>query len=211
LVEDALLRLDLLLFSQAFLTLFAIFDPVGALPFFASLTSSMDQTERKRVINRSCAVAFAILVFFAYVGLYMFQLMKITLGDLKVVGGIILLIFAVDYVLGRTRSSRYRAAKNQDLAVFPIATPLLAGPGSISVVVLLVNPPYGPLTTFVVISVNVLIGWLVLYLSPLLNRFLGSQGISVVSKIMGLIVGAIAVGLIREGISDAVKTLVGQA
>jgi len=207
LIEDALLTLNFLLFSQAFLTLFAIFDPIGTLPIFAALTDGIEQSERKRIINRSCLVAFGILVFFAYIGLYAFKLLGITLSDLKIVGGIILLIFAVDYVLGRARSPRESVEAQHDLAVFPIATPLMAGPGSISVVVLIVNPPYGPITTFFVITMNVLIAWLVLQLSPFINRLLGRQGSNVISRIMGLIIGAIAVAFIREGIVELIKSL----
>lgn len=206
-IEDALLAMDFLIFSQAFLTLFAIFDPIGTLPIFSSLTAGRGKGEIMRIINRSCLVAFGILIFFAYTGLYVFQLMGITLNDLRIVGGIILLIFAVDYVLGRTRSTRHPYAGEQDLAVFPLATPLLAGPGSISVAVLLVNPPYGPLTTFVVITLNVLAAWLILYMSPSLVRLLGPQGSSVISRIMGLLIGAIAVAFIREGIVEVVKSL----
>lgn len=177
--------------------LFAIFDPIGVLPIFFSLVGGAKEGDRRSIIRKSCLVSFGILIAFAYLGIYFFQLLGITIEDFKIVGGIILLIFAVEYVLGK-RS--YVGIKAEELAVFPLATPLLAGPGSISIVILLVNPPYGPITTLVVITLNVLLAWGILRFSGGLYRFLGDQGSMVISRIMGLIIGAVAIRLIREGV-----------
>ena len=203
---DAMLAGDWTTFLQAFIMLFAIFDPVGNLPIFFSLTADFPEKERRKVAARSSILAFIILVIFAYGGFYLLSLLRITLNDFKIVSGIILLIFAVEYVLGREK--RYvREGKPEEIAVFPMATPLLAGPGSISVVMLTVNPPFGPVTTLTIIILNVLIAWILLGLGSKLRGLLGYQGAAVISRIMGLIIGAIAVSFIRDGIMGILEDL----
>lgn len=205
-VYDAILVGNWIIVLQAFVMLFAIFDPIGSLPIFLSLTSDFPERERRKVAARSSMVAFIILIIFAYGGFYLLSLLRITLNDFKIVSGIILLIFAVEYVLGREK--RYvREGKPEEIAVFPLATPLLAGPGSISVVMLTANPPFGPLTTLTIIILNVLIAWIVLGLGSKLRGLLGYQGTAVISKIMGLITGAIAVSFIRDGIIGILESL----
>jgi len=206
LAYDAMLAGDWTTFLQAFIMLFAIFDPVGNLPIFFSLTADFPEKERRKVAARSSILAFIILVIFAYGGFYLLSLLRITLNDFKIVSGIILLIFAVEYVLGREK--RYvREGKPEEIAVFPMATPLLAGPGSISVVMLTVNPPFGPVTTLTIIILNVLIAWILLGLGSKLRGLLGYQGAAVISRIMGLIIGAIAVSFIRDGIMGILEDL----
>jgi len=206
LAYDAMLAGDWITFLQAFIMLFAIFDPVGNLPIFFSLTADFPEKERRKVAARSSMLAFIILIIFAYGGFYLLSLLRITLNDFKIVSGIILLIFAVEYVLGREK--RYlREGKPEEIAVFPMATPLLAGPGSISVVMLTVNPPFGPVTTLAIIVLNVLIAWILLGLGSKLRGLLGYQGAVVISRIMGLIIGAIAVSFIRDGIMGILESL----
>ncbi len=200
------MKLDLISFFQAFLTLFAIFDPIGILPIILSLTESFPEEVRKKIINTSCLASLGILLAFAYAGTYLFQLFDITLIDFKVVGGLILLIFSIRYVLGR-EIDKFLPGAGEDIAVFPLATPLLAGPGSISVVIILVNPPFGPLTTLLAIVLNVLFAWVILRVGIRLYKLLGKQGSSAISRIMGLIIGAIAFKLIREGMSEVISQI----
>ncbi len=194
---DPLLDLNFLLFLQSLFTLFAIFDPIGNLPILFSLTSGMGEIERKKLVRKSSIVSYGILLTFGFLGELLFILLGITIVDFKVIGGIILLIFSIEYVLGRESRSHGRGP-NEDLAVFPLATPLLAGPGSITFVVLMP----GLLTKFVVVSIIVLLSWFILHFGTGLLRFFGPQGSSVVSRIMGLLIGAVAIRFIREGIIE---------
>jgi len=191
------LNIDTFLLGQSIVTLFAIFDPVGAVPIFSALTQDLSVGERRDIINKSCLVSAAILLTFALAGSILFSILGITLTDFKIVGGIILLIFSIEYVMGRSEK-RYEKVKQEDISVFPLATPLLAGPGSISVVLLMDNI----LLKLVVIVVVVAIAWLALYLGTGVLKVMGRQGSSVVSRIMGLIIGAIAVRFIREGLAE---------
>jgi len=188
---------DVFLLGQSIVTLFAIFDPIGAISIFSALTQNMSVGERRDIINKSCIVSAAILFTFALAGNLLFGALGITVTDFKIVGGIILLIFSVQYVLGRSEA-RYGKAEQEDIAVFPLATPLLAGPGSISVVLLMEDF----LLKAIVITIVVAITWLALYVGTGVLKVMGRQGSSVVSRIMGLIIGAIAVRFIREGLEE---------
>lgn len=189
--------LDLFLLGQSIVTLFAIFDPIGAIPIVSTLTQHMSAGERRDIINKSCIVSAAVLLTFALAGNLLFNVLGITITDFKIVGGIILLIFSVQYVLGRSEKTNGKAGQ-EDIAVFPLATPLLAGPGSISVVLLM----DGLFLKVIVIAVVVAITWLALYVGTSVLKVMGTQGSSVVSRIMGLIIGAIAVRFIREGLEE---------
>jgi len=189
--------IDALLLGQSIVTLFAIFDPIGAIPIFSALTQNMSVGERRDIINKSCLVSAGILLTFALAGNLLFSALAITLTDFKIVGGIILLIFSIEYVLGRSEK-QYQKMAQEDIAVFPLATPLLAGPGSISVVLLMEDM----VLKLVVIVVVVAIAWLALYVGTGVLKVIGRHGSSVVSRIMGLIIGAIAVRFIREGLEE---------
>ena len=206
-IQDPLLLFNWQLVVQAFVTLFAIFDPIGILPFYATLMEGVKETSRNKIINTSCIVSLAILLLFAYGGVYLFQVLNITLNDFKVFGGLILLIFAITYVLGRD-PHKYLPEHKEEIAIFPLATPLLAGPGSISLVMILVNPPFGPVTALLVIVLTVLLTWIILRLGVRLNKILGKQGSAVISRIMGLIIGAVAFSFIREGLFEIIRQFI---
>lgn len=198
---DPLLDQNFLLFLQSLFTLFAIFDPIGNLPILFSLTSDMGEAERKKLVRRSSLVSYGILLTFGFLGELLFILLGITIADFKVIGGIILLIFSVEYVLGRGSFRVHERGPNEDIAVFPLATPLLAGPGSISFVVLMP----GFLTKFVVVTLIVAISWFILHFGTGLLKFFGPQGSTVVSRIMGLLIGAVAIRFIREGLIEILR------
>ena len=93
------------------------------------------------------------------------------------------------------------------MAAFPIATPLLAGPGAISTVVILANPPFGPLVTFVVITLNAVLAFVILSRSELVQRLLGANGTKALTRITALLIAAVGVAFVREGIVEIVKSL----
>ena len=194
------LEVNALLLAQSIITLFAIFDPIGAIPIYSALTSNLSENKRRDIINKSCLVSAVILLVFATAGHLLFDFLGVSLIDFKIVGGIILLVFSINYVLGRTES-QYGKVSADDIAIFPLATPLLAGPGSISVILLM----EGLLMKIVVIAVVVAVAWITPYLGTGVLKLLGRQGSSVVSRIMGLIIGAIAIRFIREGLVELQK------
>ena len=196
---SAIADINIMLFLQSMITLLAILDPVGNIPVFSSLTSKVSKKERVKTVNKAFQIATGILIGFGFFGGYLLILLGITMNDLKLISGLILLIFSIDYVLGRNVNYLQKNSET-NLAVFPLAIPILAGPGSISYV----NVMPGLLLKFFVIILSILICWYSIRLGSGLLKFLGKDGSQAVSRIMGLLIGAVAIRLIREGIFELI-------
>lgn len=184
-------------FVRPFLSLFIIMDIIGVLPIFISLSHCLDLKHRCRCANRSILVAGVVLFIFLFFGLQILGVFRISLPSFMVAGGIILLLLGIKIVLGidwhEARVSKY------GFAAVPIGTPLITGPGAITTVILLSNE-YGYFITVVAALLNLLICWIALHYSQRIYDFLGHQGTDIVSRIMGLIITAMAVTFIREGL-----------
>ena len=179
--------INLILFLQSLITLLAILDPIGNIPIFSSLTSKLSKKERISTVNKSVIIS-------------TFILLGITMNDLKLIGGLILLIFSIDYVLGRNTNYLDKNSET-NLAVFPLAIPILAGPGSISLVLVM----SGLFLKFFVIIISIFVCWCSIRLGSGLLKFLGKDGTQAISRIMGLLIGAVAIKLIREGIFELIQ------
>ena len=112
--------INLIIFLQSLITLLAILDPVGNIPVFSSLTSKLSKKERISTVNKSAIIATFILLGFGFFGEYLLILLGITMNDLKLIGGLVLLIFSIDYVLGRNTNYLQKNSET-NLAVFPLA------------------------------------------------------------------------------------------
>jgi len=187
---------NLPLFFTGFVLLFSIFDPFGTVPIFMAVTEDYPE-QRKKIVRQSILVATIILFVFAYVGWIIFAALGITINDFRIAGGIVLFAVAFEHLSGRDSKTK---AEPSELAVFPLATPLLAGPGAISTVVILANPPYGPFLSFVVISLNSLVAYLILNRSDWVQRILGVNGTRALTSITALLIAALAVSFVRQGI-----------
>jgi len=191
--------INLILFLQSLITLLAILDPIGNIPIFSSLTSKLLK-ERISTVNKSVIISTFILLGFGFFGEYLLILLGITMNDLKLIGGLILLIFSIDYVLGRNTNYLDKNSET-NLAVFPLAIPILAGPGSISLVLVM----SGLFLKFFVIIISIFVCWCSIRLGSGLLKFLGKDGTQAISRIMGLLIGAVAIKLIREGIFELIQ------
>ena len=192
--------INLILFLQSLITLLAILDPIGNIPVFSSLTSKLSKKERISTVNKSVIISTFILLGFGFFGEYLFILLGITMNDLKLIGGLVLLIFSIDYVLGRNTNYLDKNSET-NLAVFPLAIPILAGPGSISLVLVM----SGLFLKFFVIIISIFVCWCSIRLGSGLLKFLGKDGTQAISRIMGLLIGAVAIKLIREGIFELIQ------
>jgi multiple antibiotic resistance protein len=161
------------------------------------------------IVRDSVGIATVILLVFASVGQLIFQALGITINDFKIAGGILLFIIALDNLRGKISQTRTIAAS--EIAAFPLATPLLAGPGAISTVMIYANPPYGLVEDFAVILLNSLITFLILERASWVQRALGNNGTQVFTRIVGLLIAAIGIAFIREGILGILQTSVGGA
>ncbi|MCS7097994.1 MAG: MarC family protein [Candidatus Methanomethyliaceae archaeon] len=192
------------LYFTAFIMLFLIFDAVGNVPIFYTLTEGLEENVRRKTIQNSVVIAGLMLFIFAFGGKHLLGFFHISLDDFRVAGGVILLIVSIEGLLGRVEAMKLKA---EQLAVVPLATPLLAGPGSISVVIYLMEGGYGAAPTVVSIIANVVIAWIVLTNSHKVLKILGRNGSLIIARIISFILAALAVAMIREGIINMMRSL----
>jgi multiple antibiotic resistance protein len=195
-------------FAASFILLFSVFDVIGTVPLFLALTQDL-QEHRVKIVRDAVIIATVILLVFATVGQLIFQVLGITINDFKIAGGIILFIIAVDNLRGKISQTRTIAAT--EIAAFPLATPLLAGPGAISTVMIYANPPYGLLEIYLVILLNALFAFVILERASWVQKALGNNGTQVFTRIVGLLIAAIGIAFIREGIVAIFQSTAGGA
>ena len=188
---------------EAFVSLFVVMDPIGTLPFFISLTKGMPIHVVRRNIDRSVFVAGVLLFVFLFLGIKIFDFFGINLDSFQIAGGIILFIIGILYAFGL--SIKYVKSHGSDLSV-PVGTPLLTGPGVIMTTVILVKEN-GPLVTVIAAFLTLLLTWIILFHSSRLYKVLGEHWTNVISRVMGIVLAAIAVKFITNGVLNIVRPL----
>jgi multiple antibiotic resistance protein len=202
------LAFDLPSFVASFVLLFSVFDVIGTVPVFLALTQDLSE-HRAVIVRDSVVIATIILLVFALAGQLIFKALGITLDDFRIAGGIILFIIALDNLRGKISQTRTIAAG--EIAAFPLATPLMAGPGAISTVMIYANPPYGLVEIFLVILLNSVVTYLILERASWVQKALGNNGTQVFTRIVGLLIAAIGIAFIREGILGIIRSMSGAA
>ena len=190
---------DFALFVGAFALLFAVTDAIGTVPIFVSLTSAFPDA-RKRILKQAIVISTAVLVVFALFGWLIFDIFGITLDDFRIAGGIILFVVAMDQLTGGDVKSK--GLEPSDVAAFPLAIPLLAGPGAISTVIIISGPPYSPLLALIVILCNSVLAYAILSSTDAVRKVLGANGTNALSRITALLIAALAVSFVVGGITD---------
>ena len=189
---------------EAFIALFVIMDPIGNLPIIINLTKGMPLKEVKKNIDRAVFVAGILLFVFLFLGLKIFEFFRIDINSFQIAGGIVLLIIGILYVFGS--SLKYVKHHGTDLTV-PIGTPLLTGPGVITTTIILVKEN-GTLVTVIAAFLTLLATWLILIHSSKLYKILGEHWTNVISRVMGIILAAIAVKFITNGVLNVITPLI---
>ncbi len=192
---------------------FATIAPPDIALIFAALTKDASAKERLVFATRGVIVATIILLFFGFFGDAILRLFGIDIPALRVGGGILLLLIAIDMVFARhsggtgpTKEENAEAKKSEDISIFPLATPLLAGPGAISAVILLTTGAKSQSEFWLVLLALILImvfSWLLLLLAIPIQRILGITGLAVVSRIVGILLAALSVQFIFDGIKES--------
>jgi multiple antibiotic resistance protein len=180
----------------AFIPLFVAVDAIGVLPIFLSLTEGLSKSEKNKIIVQSMLTAFLLAVSFILVGKLVFRLLGITIGDFMIAGGALLFCIAIMDIINHTKQRRM---PEKDLGAVPIGTPLIVGPAVLATS-LVIAPQYGLLPTIISVIANILFAGLIFSSSLGLIRVLGEAGTKALSKIMSLLLAAIAVMLMRKGI-----------
>ncbi|HCW75876.1 MAG TPA: hypothetical protein DHU63_04975 [Candidatus Marinimicrobia bacterium] len=180
-------------FLQSFVTLLVIMDPFGGLPIFLTLTKNFDLPRTRHSANRAIRVSFILLVIVVFVGTGVLDFFGISLFSFQVGGGLILLLLGLLYVLDIQVGS---ANDYKSDIIIPMATPLIAGPGAITAVILLVSQ-FGFWIPLAATLVNLFLFWFAMYNAHYITRAIGKQGIEILSRIMGLLLVALAVEMLR--------------
>lgn len=183
-------------FLEAFIPIFVAVDAIGLLPIFISLTQGLDQKTKQKVIGESILTALGLAVGFIFLGRTIFKLLGISIGDFMVAGGLVLFCIAVMELLV-ARKDRFVGA--YDFGVVPLGTPLLVGPAVLTTSIILIDQ-YGLWMTLLSILLNILFAVGFFLFSDVLIKIIGDGGARAVSKVMALLLAAIAVMMIRKGI-----------
>jgi multiple antibiotic resistance protein len=184
-------------FIMTFVPLFIVLDALGNLPSVISLSNEMSPKERSSMMRNAVITASVLGFFFLFLGKFLLDLMGISVGSFAVGGGIILLILSVNYMIG---GRSIEVIKEEMVAIVPIGTPLTVGPATITTLLLLATqfPVYWVVISF---ALNILIVWIIFVTNSFIVRFLGRGGVRAVSKIVNLLLAAIAVNMIINGLS----------
>jgi multiple antibiotic resistance protein len=203
----------------AFANFFVVIDPFGVVPFFITLTADLDPRARRRTALKSVSIAAVILLAFTIVGQPLLHYLGVTLGAFRIASGALLFILAIDMVVVKESGIRTTTPKEEeeathrrsDVAVFPLAVPLIAGPGAIATVILLHTQHTGdPIaqvaTAAVMIGVLALTGLGFIVAAPIM-ALLGVTGINVLTRVLGIVLAALAVSNIVEGLRASFPVL----
>ena len=189
----------------SFITFFTVIDPIGTIPVFIAVTSSTNKDQRKKIALKAVLVAAGVLLFFIVLGELILTAIDIPLPTFQIAGGIVLFLFALTMIFGESKpdSELTHIDKNDDKAIFPLAMPSLASPGAILAAILLTeNSKYSifdqsltALTMLVVMA----IAFIFMTLSTKIFKLIGNSGAAIISRVMGLILSAVAVSNVLQG------------
>lgn len=192
---------------EEFVTIWVVVDPIGTIPVFLAFTGGMAAKQRNLVAFQAIAVAAGVLVFFVVCGQILMDALGISLLSFRIAGGIIMFIFALTMVFGDSKPQseiQKSRATDQNVAVFPLAVPSIASPGAMMTVVVLTDNnrfsiPEQSLTSLMMFLVLAATFVLLLLAGPI-HKLIRESGASIVSRVMGMILAAVAVDIVLEGL-----------
>lgn len=204
--------MDARFIATAFATAFTIIDPIGMIPMTLGATARMSPERRNQIVDQAVIVAAGVILFMGVVGRIILDYLGITLPAFTIAGGILLFLIAIDMLFARptgakrTEAEEREAAQGENPAVFPLAVPMIAGPGTIATVLLLVSLSHGDRWNVIIVTgaytVALLVTWLCMRGSSLLLRVIGKTGIHVISRLLGIILAALAVQFVLNGLNQ---------
>jgi multiple antibiotic resistance protein len=193
-----------------FVVFFVVVDPISLIPLFAGLTQGASARYKRKMAGRSVAIALGICVLFSLVGAKFLDIMGISLSSFRIAGGTLLFLIALDMVFARpsgtrsTSSEQEEAKKREDISVFPLAFPFIAGPGALATILLSAGEVGAKPLLFAgllgAVGVVLAVCWVLMLATPPLMKVLGVTGANVVSRLSGVILAALAVQFIVDGI-----------
>ncbi|AFI87187.2 MarC family transcriptional regulator [Aggregatibacter actinomycetemcomitans] len=191
-----------------FVVLWAVIDPIGSIPVYLTKTVGLSVEDRRKIALKAVMISTGILIFFLIAGQALLEAMQIPLTAFQIAGGLVLLLFALTMIFGEGKAEQeIKLSSNlNELAVYPLAVPSIASPGAMMAIVLLTDNHRFSLfdqtmTTLIMLSV-LAITYLLLLAANRIQRWLGNTGAAVISRVMGLILAAVAINNMLVGIRD---------
>ncbi|MFY9223944.1 MAG: NAAT family transporter [Blastocatellia bacterium] len=194
----------------SFTSLLTIIDPIAAAPVFVTMTEKYDNIARRQTAFRACLSALVILLVFAIGGGVIFKIFGITVDALRIAGGILFFMMAMQMLLGKERSANNNESLNLDQAIVPLGIPLICGPGAISTVMVLMgqNRSISHVAVLILAIVLVIVlTALVLLVSPNIVKLIGKSGVAVITRVIGLIVCTIGIQFIIDGLKPVIVNI----
>ncbi|MBF2074939.1 MAG: MarC family protein [Synechococcales cyanobacterium C42_A2020_086] len=197
--------MDISLFIRTFIAVFVLADALGNLPIFLVLTKGMEPEERNRVVDRAAIVATSVLIAFVFLGQPILNYLHISMASLEVAGGLLLLLIALDMLKGELDTPVVQ--QGRDVAITPLALPLLAGPGTLTTVTLLVasdsDSIYMNYVSVVAgIVAAMLITWLIVRQSDRIDKWIGAEGATIATQLLGFLLAALAIEIGVGGLKE---------
>ncbi|QWG09516.1 MarC family protein [Flammeovirga kamogawensis] len=196
-----------LIFTK-FIMFFTVIDPIGTIPVFIAITAKSNNAKKLIIAKKATLTAAGVLLFFTIAGEIILNVINIPMSDFQVAGGIVLFLFALTMIFGESKPEEEisHIDNQEDKAIFPLAIPSLASPGAILAVMLLTEKNKYSfqeqfLTVLVMLSVVATAGLLMVF-STKIFKYIGNSGAAIISRVMGLILSAVAVHNILEGLSE---------
>lgn len=200
---------DQTLLITQFMTLLAVLDPISHTTLFLTVTGELDKAGRRKAAFIAIPVAFIVLVVFAIVGQFILQAMNISLLSFQIAGGLIMLIFSLMMVLGQggtpSKNPEVAGETPESLGVYPIAVPIIAGPGAMLAMVILMDNNrlsfFEQVETVAMLALNLLIMLALFLAGDLVSRIIGKHGANVLRRVMGILLAALSINLIAEALA----------
>jgi len=214
-MDQATLRFGL----AAFVTLLVVVDPPGVVTTFVALTKDETSSRRRSILTRAVVIAFGVAIFFLLAGRALLSYLGVTVQAFSISGGVLLFLAALPMLFGQrgglqAPEPKERGSVGQDISVFPLAIPLLSGPGAIATILLLTSQTAGDprklIAAIIAIALVFLVSFIALYLGARLIALVGEGGVHIATRVMGIILAALAVQYVLNGISGYYHVLIGR-
>jgi len=186
----------------SFIPLFVAVDAIANIPIFLSLVEHSSKQARKRIVLDAVITATSVAIIFMSLGKWVLSLLGITIPDFQIAGGALLFVISVRLLLPGTAKSVFTSSQDKDMGVFPLGTPLITGPAVLTTTLMMMNS-YGARATLVAVVLNMFFVWITLHKADMIIKAIGPNGTRAFSKIMYILLAAIAVMMIRHGIIGA--------
>lgn len=194
-----------------FVVLWAVIDPIGSVPVYLAKTIGLAPEDRRKIARNAILISAGILLFFLIMGQWLLEAMQIPLSAFQIAGGLVLLLFALSMIFGESKPDQEIKMKSSlsELAVYPLAVPSIASPGAMMAVVLLTdNHRYSigeqVITTGIMFSV-LLITYILFLIANRIQHLIGNAGAAIISRVMGLILSAVAINNILLGLKEFIS------